>query len=110
MIFDGFDNAITGNAFTQNTQAHIQMAETANSTSVRNNQVSGNSFVTANREETYRISSDRGSASVAQFGTYGDNRYQSTSSIFANFNGEALNFSQWKTCTSQDGSSSLSEP
>lgn len=110
MIFDGFNNAITGNTFTHNTQAHIQMAETANSTSVRNNQVSGNSFVTADREEAYRISSDRGTASVAQFGTYADNRYQSTSSIFANFNGDALNFSQWRTRTGQDGSSTFSAP
>jgi parallel beta-helix repeat protein len=110
MIFDSFDNSITGNRFAQNTQAHIQMAETASSTSVRNNRVTGNSFVTRNREETYRISSDRGTASVGQFATYGDNRYESSSSIFANFNGEALNFSQWKTRTGQDGSSSFSTP
>jgi hypothetical protein len=72
----------------QNTHAHIQMAETANAASVRNNSVSGNRFVTKNREETYRISSDRGAASVAPFGTYDNNRYESASSIFANFNGE----------------------
>jgi parallel beta-helix repeat protein len=110
MLFDSFNNAITGNTFTHSNQAHIQMAETANATNVRNNRVSGNRFVTRNSEETYRISSDRGVTSVTQFGTYSDNRYESSSSIFANFNGEALNFSQWKTRTGQDGSSIFSAP
>jgi parallel beta-helix repeat protein len=110
MLFDSFNNTVTGNTFTHSNQAHIQMAETANATNVRNNQVSGNRFVTRNSEETYRISSDRGVTSVTQFGTYSDNRYESSSSIFANFNGEALNFSQWKTRTGQDGSSIFAAP
>ncbi len=110
MIFDSFDNTIAGNTFMQNTQAHIQMAETASGDRVRNNKVSGNRFVSQNHEETYRISSDLGAASVLQFGSYSDNRYESSSSIFANFNGEALNFSQWKERTGQDGSSGFYLP
>lgn len=110
MIFDSFNNTITGNTFMQNNQAHIQMAETASGDRVRNNQVSGNRFVSKNREEAYRISSDLGVASVVQFGSYSDNRYESSSSIFANFNGEALNFSQWKERTGQDESSSFFLP
>jgi len=108
MIFDGFNNSITGNAFSASRQAHIQMAET--SPGVRGNAISGNTFTSSNGEETYRISSDSGAGSVAQFGTYDGNAYASSSATFANFNGEALGFAQWKARTGQDGSSSFKAP
>lgn len=110
MIFDGFGNTISGNSFGTSQQAHIQMAEDGTTPSVRNNTVTGNNFVTRNAEETYRISSDIGTASVAQFGTYDNNTYATSSSIFANFNGTAVNFAQWKTNTGQDGSSVVKAP
>jgi len=106
-IFDGFSNSIVGNAFSNSTQAHIQMAEDGSSPSVRNNVVSGNSFTAKNGEETYRISSDLGTASVAQFASYDNNIYVSSSPYFANFNGEALSFAQWQSRTGQDGSSTF---
>jgi parallel beta-helix repeat protein len=110
MIFDGFGNTITGNRFGASTQAHIQMAEDGTTPSVRNNAITGNSFVTRNAEETYRISSDIGTASVALFGTYDNNTYASSSSLFANFNGAAVNFAQWRASTGQDGASVLKAP
>lgn len=109
-IHNGFSNTISGNVFERSRQSHIQMAESSPSASVRNNTVSGNSFTTRNSEETYRVSSDLGSASVAQFGSYGGNTYATSSSIFANFNGERLSFEQWKARTGQDGSSSVAVP
>jgi len=110
MIFDGFGNTINGNSFDTSKQAHIQMAEDGTTASVRNNSVTGNNFVTRNAEETYRVSSDIGATSVAQFGAYDNNTYATSSSIFANFNGAAVNFAQWKTNTGQDAASVLKAP
>lgn len=58
----------------------------------------------------YRHSSELGSAAVLRFGSYADNTYLSTSSIFANYNGEALSFAQWKARTGQDGTSTFAAP
>lgn len=109
-LFDGFNNSILGNAFSGSTQAHIQMAEDGSSPSVRDNVVSGNSFTAKNGEEIYRISSDLGSASVAQFASYDNNTYVSSSPYFANFNGEALSFAQWQARTGQDAASTFRTP
>jgi parallel beta-helix repeat protein len=109
-IFDGFNNTISGNAFSASRQAHIQMSESGAAPSVRNNAVSGNTFTALDGEETYRISSDLGTASVAQFGTYDRNTYVSASPVFANFNGEPLSFAQWKARTGQDGASTIKAP
>lgn len=106
-ILNGYNNTVTGNAFAQNTQAHVQIVESGTSEVVRNNVFADNAFTTAGRQEMYRISSDLGTGAVARFGSYSGNRYTSTSSIFANFNGEALNFTQWKSRTGQDGNSTL---
>lgn len=110
MIFNGFNNTVTGNSFSGSRQAHIQMAESAADPGVRNNTVSGNTFISSDGEETYRISSDLGTASVARFGAYDGNTYASSSAIFANFNGEPLSFAQWKARTGQDGSSTIKAP
>lgn len=110
MIFNGFNNTITGNSFSNSTQAHIQMGESVSAGSVRGNTVTANVFTSANGEETYRISSDFGDASVAQFGTYGQNTYLNASAVFANFDGQALDFTQWKTKTGQDASSTIAAP
>jgi parallel beta-helix repeat protein len=110
MITNGFNNSITGNSFAKSRQAHIQMAESGTVSSVRNNAVSGNTFTSQDGEETYRVSSDLGTSSVAQFGTYNSNAYISSSAVFANFNGAQLNFAQWKAQTGQDGSSTIRTP
>jgi parallel beta-helix repeat protein len=110
MIFNGFNNTVSGNAFSQSGQAHIQMAESSAAPSVRGNAISANDFTSRNGEETYRISSDLGVASVAQFGSYDRNTYATLSAIFANFNGEPLSFAQWKARTAQDGSSTIKAP
>jgi parallel beta-helix repeat protein len=109
-IFDGFNNSISGNTFSDSTQAHIQMSESGTAASVRNNAVSGNTFIARKGEETYRISSDLGTASVAQFGTYDNNSYKSSSAVFANYNGEPLSYAQWKAKTGQDAASTLTAP
>jgi parallel beta-helix repeat protein len=110
MIHNGFNNIVTGNAFSRSRQAHIQMAESSTSPSVRGNAISGNTFISKDGEETYRISSDLGTGSVAQFGAYDGNAYASSSAIFANFNGEPLSFAQWQAKTGQDGSSTIKAP
>lgn len=110
MIYNGYANAITGNTFLTSTLAHIQMVEAGSTAIVRNNAVTGNKFTTAGNEEMYRISSDIGAASVAQFATYNRNDYTSSSSVFANFNGVLVNFDQWKAKTGQDGASTFMTP
>ncbi|GIZ50403.1 right-handed parallel beta-helix repeat-containing protein [Noviherbaspirillum aridicola] len=109
LLFDGHDVTVRGNDFSASSQAHIQMAETA-AGRVRRNSVTQNSFSSRNGEETYRLSSDAGTASVAQFATMDANQYRSASSIFANYNGEPLGYAQWKQRTGQDGSSSYAAP
>lgn len=106
-ILNGYDNAVTANVFAQNTQAHVQIVEAGTTPVVRNNAFADNVFTISGKQEMYRISSDLGTAAVTRFGTYAGNRYISSSSIFANFNGEALSFAQWKTRTGQDGDSTL---
>ncbi|KRB85197.1 right-handed parallel beta-helix repeat-containing protein [Noviherbaspirillum sp. Root189] len=106
-ILNGFDNVIKDNTFTQSTQAHVQIVEAGTAAVVKNNAFSGNNFSTSGKQENYRISSDLGTSAVTRFGSYSANAYTSSSSIFANFNGEALNFTQWKTRTGQDSNSTL---
>jgi len=109
-IFDGFNNSISGNTFSDSTQAHIQMSESGSTASVRNNAVTGNTFIAKRGEETYRISSDIGTASVAQFGSYDNNNYKSSSTVFANYNGEPLSYAQWRARTGQDVGSAIGVP
>jgi parallel beta-helix repeat protein len=109
-ILNGFGNRITGNEFSNNTQAHIQMVEFGTSPVVADNVISGNRFTSTGKQEMYRHSSELGTAAVKRFGSYADNTYLSSSSIFANYNGEALSFSEWKTRTGEDGTSTLSAP
>lgn len=106
-LHNGNGNTISGNRFSASHQAHIQMDEDGSAPSVRNNVVKNNAFTSKNGEETYRISSTLGVDSVAQFATYADNAYTSTSQTFANFNGELLNTTQWKARTGQDASSTF---
>lgn len=108
MLFNSARIAMSGNRFEKSTQAHIQMAE-SRSAGVRSNSVSGNTFISSG-EEMYRVSSDFGASSVAQFSSYESNAYRSTNSRFANFNGEALSFPEWKSRTGQDGNSSYMGP
>ena len=109
-IFNGFNIALTGNAFSNSRQAHIEITEDASAPTVRRIDVNGNRFTSIQGEETYRNSSNLGAASVAQFGTFDANTFVSSSPRFANFNGQALNFEQWKTRTGQDGSSTMRAP
>lgn len=109
LIHNGFNNTVTGNWFSTSTKAHVQMAE-GGSASVRNNVVTGNSFSARNGEETYRLSSDLGVSSVAQFASYDRNSYTSSSAVFANFNGESIGYALWKSRTGQDGASSFAVP
>ncbi|WP_019143103.1 right-handed parallel beta-helix repeat-containing protein [Noviherbaspirillum massiliense] len=107
MIFNSFGNTVTGNAFSQSHQTHVEIGETGDGSNVRNIVVSGNRFSARIGEETYRIGSTLNPAAAAQFGTYSGNDYASSSSVFANYNGEALSFEQWKARTGQDQSSTF---
>jgi parallel beta-helix repeat protein len=109
MLFNSSNISISENRFESNVQAHIQMAE-SRSSGVRNNSVANNTFVSASGGEMYRISSDMGTSAVSQFSSYGGNSYSASSGHFANFNGEALSFTQWKSRTGQDGSSTYTGP
>lgn len=109
MNFDGFNNVISANRFDASSGAHIQMAEDGSTPSVRNNSVSGNYFITRDAQETYRLSSDMGAASVSQFASYGNNTYATASSVFANFNGSPYSYSQWQSATG-DTTSQLASP
>lgn len=108
-VFDSTNISIEGNRFESSVQAHIQMAESI-SGRVRNNAVTGNTFVSAAGEEMYRVSSDFGTEAVKNFSSYGSNSYSSSNSRFANFNGAILNFTQWKSATQQDNGSTYTGP
>ena len=105
MVLDGGANTITGNIFETSRQSHLQMAESSGAAKVRNNSVTGNTFSARDGEETYRVSSDLGSTSVLQFGVFDANTHVSSSPVFANFNGAALSFGQWRTQTGKDANS-----
>jgi parallel beta-helix repeat protein len=109
MLFNSANIRIADNRFESSVQAHIQMAESRTS-GVRNNSVTNNSFTSASGEEMYRISSDMGASSVTQFSSYGGNSYNGSGGRFANFNGEALSFAQWKSRTGHDGTSTYTGP
>lgn len=109
-LLNAFDNRISGNTFSRNVQAQIQMVEYGSSAAVAGNTVSGNRYTMAGREEAYRLSSERGSAAVAGFASYAANAYVSSSSIFANYQGEALSYPQWRARTGQDGQSTMAPP
>lgn len=105
-IQDSSNLVMTGNQFQSSSTAHVQMVETG-SGNIRNVSVKSNSFTARAGEESYRLSSDKGSASVGQFATYDLNTYRSTSPVFVNFNGAALSWSQWRSQTGQDAGSSF---
>ncbi|MDB5728958.1 MAG: right-handed parallel beta-helix repeat-containing protein [Noviherbaspirillum sp.] len=110
LIHNGFNNTIKGNTFSKSRQSHIQMVESGSAARVVNNAVTGNRFAALDGEETYRVSSDLGTGAVARFAAYDGNTYANSSPAFANFNGELLNFSQWRRRTGQDGSSTMVAP
>ncbi len=105
-IQDSSNLVLSGNQFQSSSTAHVQMVETG-SGNVRNVSVSNNSFIAHAGEESYRLSSDKGSASVGQFGSYDLNHYQSNAPVFVNFNGSALSWAQWRGQSGQDAGSSF---
>jgi parallel beta-helix repeat protein len=109
-LFNNFNNSITNNTFSNSRQAHIEITEDSNTPVVRGLSVMGNTFASTQGEETYRNSSNLGATSVAQFGAYDANTYVSSSSVFANFQGQILNFTQWQQRTGQDQSSTFRAP
>ena len=109
-LFNNFNNSITGNSFSHSRQSHIEITEDASPAVVRNLVFSRNTFSSTQGEETYRNSSNLGASSVAQFGSFDANTYVSSSPIFANFQGQALNFTQWQQRTGQDQSSTFRAP
>jgi len=105
MLYNGFSNTITGNSFATSTQAHIQMAEVGSTPIIRNNVITYNKYSISGVQQMYRLSSDVGSTSVAQFGSYNHNAYTTSSSVFANFAGALFSYDQWKAKTGQDSAS-----
>lgn len=109
LLYDGHDVVVRGNTFSGSTQSHIQMHETAADRVLRNS-VTENVFISRNGEESYRFSSDVGTAALARFGSWNNNQYRSSSQVFANYNGEPLNYTQWRQRTGQDAASSYGAP
>lgn len=110
MIHNAFNITVTGNSFTRNSRAHIQIQEGSPTPLVRSNLVSGNNFVARRGETTYQISSALGLGSIVQFAAYGDNTYANSAAIFAVVNGERLTFAQWQQRLQQDASSVYKAP
>ena len=105
-IQDSSNLSFTGNRFDSSSKAHLQMVETSGGR-IRGVSVRNNVFQSRAGEESYRLSSDFGSAAVSQFATYDANTYVSNAPVFANYNGAALSFQQWRAQTGQDASSSF---
>jgi parallel beta-helix repeat protein len=110
MMYNGFANAITGNAFSDSVQTHIQIVEAGSTAIVRNNVVTGNKFNTSGSTEMYRVSSDVGVSSIPQFAAYDRNDYTSSSTTFANYAAGLVSFPQWKLKTGQDANSTFTTP
>jgi parallel beta-helix repeat protein len=110
MMYNGFANSITGNAFSDSVQTHIQIVEAGSTAIVRNNVVTGNKFNASGSTEMYRVSSDVGVSSIPQFAAYDRNDYTSSSTAFANYAAGLISFSQWKLKTGQDANSTFRIP
>jgi parallel beta-helix repeat protein len=109
-LFNNFNNVIANNTFFNSRQSHIEITEDSSTPVVRGLSVRGNTFTSTQGEETYRNSSNLGTSSVAQFGSFDTNTYVSSSPVFANFQGQLLNFTQWQQSTGQDQSSTFRAP
>jgi parallel beta-helix repeat protein len=109
-IHNAFNITVMGNSFSRNRLAHIHIQEGSPTPSVRSNVVAGNTFVAARGEETYRLTSAHGLISIVQFAAFGDNKYASSSAVFASVNGERMSFTQWQERMKQDASSIFKAP
>ncbi|WP_176442376.1 right-handed parallel beta-helix repeat-containing protein [Noviherbaspirillum humi] len=102
-LHDGFNNTVSGNSFARNEQFHVQMAQSSGG-SLYGNQFSGNSF-SMTAETAYDMGSDTGAA-VNGFATFSKNSYVDGAPVFAQFGwGNAVNWTQWRSQTGQDGDS-----
>jgi hypothetical protein len=103
---NGFDNVVSQNVFTSSGYEHILLNETGQGTSIRRNQISGNTFTSTRGEVTYRLWSVNGGSTVSQFAMYDDNTYSGTGKGFAEVSGTGmLDYGGWKQKMKQDGRS-----
>lgn len=70
VIHNGFDNAVSNNTFRASTVLHIGLSQDVGH--VRNNRITGNTFHSTGREQTFNLEAGR---NYRQFATYDDNLY-----------------------------------
>ncbi|MES2537316.1 MAG: right-handed parallel beta-helix repeat-containing protein [Pseudomonadota bacterium] len=105
-IHNGFDNVVTDNIFSSSAFEHVLFNETGAAASIRGNRFSGNTFVSASEEATYRLWSTLGAAAVARFAQYNDNTYRTGKAAFAEVSGTGMiSYPAWQDRMKQDSRS-----
>ena len=109
MLHNGFDNVVTGNTIASSGIMHLYISQKPGYT-VRNNQVTGNTFRSTNNEQTFNLESG---ANLRTFATFDRNTYVSTNpGIFGrSWDGGSAGLSHsyagWKSWLGQDANSTM---
>jgi parallel beta-helix repeat protein len=108
LIHNGFDNIVTYNTFDSDATTHLGFQQ--DSGTVRNNQVTNNTFKSTNNEWTFNMETG---SNLKTFATYDYNTYTSTNaSVFGrtwdgSSAGVTTSYSAWKSWSGQDAHSTM---
>jgi parallel beta-helix repeat protein len=108
LIHNGFDNIVTYNTFDSDATTHLGFQQ--DSGTVRNNQVTNNTFKSTNNEWTFNMETG---SNLKTFATYDYNTYISTNaSVFGrtwdgSSAGVTTSYSAWKSWSGQDAHSTM---
>jgi len=109
MLHNGFDNVVTGNTIASSAIMHLYIAQKPGYT-VRNNQVTGNTFRSTNNEQTFNLESG---SNLRTFAAINSNTYTSTNpGVFGrSWDGSSAgishSYSGWKSWMGQDANSTM---
>lgn len=108
MLHNGFDNVITANTFDSSAITHLYLGQ--NIGTIRNNQVTDNTFKSTNGEQTFNLEAG---SNLLTFATFDRNTYTSTNpAVFGrswdgSSAGVSYSYGNWKNWMGQDGSSTM---
>ena len=106
-IHNGYNNLITENVFMDSGYEHILFNETGRER-VSKNRILKNVFISSKKEATFRLWSEQGGKTIAQFGDFEDNLYVGSGSNFAELqNTGMVSWQNWRTKMIQDTRSRL---
>jgi parallel beta-helix repeat protein len=108
LIHNGFNNIVTSNTFDSSATTHLGFQQ--DSGTIRNNQVTNNTFKSTNGEQTFNLEAG---TNLKTFATFDNNTYTSTNtSVFGrtwdgSSAGVTTSYSAWKTWSGQDAHSTM---